>query len=84
MIYRILYSRRNEKGLSDMDYLLNDDKSDNDLARKIFIFSNPELFLLSCPPPCGHFLIQQRTTGGLSCTEKRSAHTGASLYHIRA
>ncbi len=23
-----------------MDYLLNDDKSDNDLARKIFIFSN--------------------------------------------
>lgn len=24
-----------------MDYLLNDDKSDNDLARKIFIFSNP-------------------------------------------
>ena len=36
MIYRILYSRRNEKGLPDMDYLLNDDKSDNDLARKIF------------------------------------------------
>ena len=27
-------------------YLLNDDKSDNDLARKIFIFSNPGLFLL--------------------------------------
>ena len=38
-----------------IDYLLNDDKSDNDLARKIFIFSNPGLFLLSCPPPCGHF-----------------------------
>ena len=25
-----------------MDYLLNDDESDNNLARKIFIFSNPE------------------------------------------
>ena len=25
-----------------MDYLLNDDKSDNNLARKIFIFSNQE------------------------------------------
>ena len=49
-----------------MDYLLNDDESDNDLARKIFIFSNPGIFLLSCPPPCGHFLIQQSTAGGLS------------------
>ena len=83
MIYKILYSRRNENGLPDMDYLLNDEESDNDLARKIFIFSNPEIFLLSCPPPCGHFLIQQSTAGGPSCTEKRSAHTGASSYHIR-
>ena len=49
-----------------MDYLLNDDESDNNLARKIFIFSNPGIFLLSCPPPCGHFLIQQSTAGGLS------------------
>ena len=49
-----------------MDYLLNDDKSDNNLARKIFIFSNPEIFLLSCPPPCGHFLIPQSTAGGVS------------------
>ena len=49
-----------------MDYLLNDDKSDNNLARKIFIFSNPEIFLLSCPPPCGHFSIQESATGGLS------------------
>ena len=29
-----------------MDYLLNDDKSDNDLARKIFIFSNSRAFLV--------------------------------------
>ena len=49
-----------------MDYLLNDEESDNDLASKIFIFSNPEIFLLSCPPPCGHFLIQQSTADGLS------------------
>ncbi len=31
------YSRRNEKDFQDMDYhLLNDDKSDNNLARKNF------------------------------------------------
>ena len=55
MIYRILYSRRNEKGLPDMDYLLNDDKSDNDLARKIFIFSNPG-FLVIMPASVRAFL----------------------------
>lgn len=54
-----------------MDYLLNDDESDNNLARKIFIFSNPEIFLLSCPPPCGHFLIQQSTAVGLSYKVKK-------------
>ena len=32
-----------------MDYLLNDDESDNDLARKIFIFSNPGDFLVIMP-----------------------------------
>lgn len=80
MIYRILYSRRNEKGLPDMDYLLNDDKSDNDLARKIFIFSNPGLFLLSCPPPCGHFLIQQSTAGGLSYKVKKAVNSA----HLQA
>ena len=53
-----------------MDYLLNDEESDNDLARKIFIFSNPGLFLLSCPPPCGHFSIQESATGGLSYKAK--------------
>ena len=61
-----------------MDYLLNDEESDNDLASKIFIFSNPEIFLLSCPPPCGHFLIQQ----GLSYKVKKaenSAHLQAPV-----
>ena len=72
MIYKILYSRRNENGLPDMDYLLNDEESDNDLASKIFIFSNPEIFLLSCPPPCGHFSIQESATGGLSYKVKNS------------
>ena len=38
MIYKILYSRRNENGLPDMDYLLNDEESDNDLASKILYF----------------------------------------------
>ena len=57
-----------------MDYLLNDDESDNNLARKIFIFSNPGIFLLSCPPPCGHFLIQQSTAGGLSYKVKKPNH----------
>ena len=55
-----------------MDYLLNDDESDNNLVRKIFIFSNPEIFLLSCPPPCGHFLIQQSTADGLSYKVKNN------------
>ena len=75
MIYKILYSRRNENGLPDMDYLLNDEESDNDLASKIFIFSNPEIFLLSCPPPCGHFLIQQSTAGGLSYKVKKAENS---------
>ena len=65
-----------------MDYLLNDDKSDNNLARKIFIFSNPEIFLLSCPPPCGHFLIQQSTAGGLSYKVKKETRIQiSSLFH---
>ena len=69
-----------------MDYLLNDDKSDNNLARKIFIFSNPEIFLLSCPPPCGHFLIQQSTAGGLSYKIKKainSAHLQAPVPQLQ-
>ena len=65
-----------------MDYLLNDEESDNDLASKIFIFSNPEIFLLSCPPPCGHFLIQQSTAGGLSYKVKKQSNTfGCSVLH---
>ena len=27
-----------------MDYFLNDDESDNDMTRKLFIFSNPRIF----------------------------------------
>ena len=63
-----------------MDYLLNDDESDNNLERKIFIFSNPEIFLLSCPPPCGHFLIQQSTAGGLSYKVKKAVNSA----HLQA
>ena len=38
-----------------------------------FIFSNPEIFLLSCPPPCGHFSIQESAGGGLSYKVKKTA-----------
>ena len=36
------------------------------LERKAFISSNPRIVLSSCPPPCGHFSIQESATGGLS------------------
>ena len=36
------------------------------LERKVFISSNPRIVLSSCPPPCGHFSIQESATGGLS------------------
>ena len=36
------------------------------LERKAFISSNPRIVLSSCPPPCGHFSIQESASGGLS------------------
>ena len=39
------------------------------LERKVFISSNPRIVLSSCPPPCGHFSIQESATGGLSYKE---------------
>ena len=41
------------------------------LERKVFISSNPRIVLSSCPPPCGHFSIQESATGGLSYKEKK-------------
>ena len=42
------------------------------LERKVFISSNPRIVLSSCPPPCGHFSIQESATGGLSYKEIRA------------
>ncbi len=41
------------------------------LERKVFISSNPRIVLSSCPPPCGHFSIQESATGGLSYKAKK-------------
>ena len=40
------------------------------LERKAFISSNPRIVLSSCPPPCGHFSIQESASGGLSYNAK--------------
>ena len=44
------------------------------LERKAFISSNPRIVLSSCPPPCGHFSIQESATGGLSYKVKKTAY----------
>ena len=41
------------------------------LERKAFISSNPRIVLSSCPPPCGHFSIQESASGGLSYKVKK-------------
>lgn len=43
------------------------------LERKAFISSNPRIVLSSCPPPCGHFSIQESASGGLSYKVKKPA-----------
>jgi len=43
------------------------------LERKAFISSNPRIVLSSCPPPCGHFSIQESASGGLSYKVKKTA-----------
>ena len=44
------------------------------LERKAFISSNPRIVLSSCPPPCGHFSIQESATGGLSYKVKKETY----------
>ena len=49
------------------------------LERKAFISSNPRIVLSSCPPPCGHFSIQESASGGLSYKVKKARiNTGFS------
>ena len=54
------------------------------LERKVFISSNPRIVLSSCPPPCGHFSIQESATGGLSYKVKKDTpiRTSANLEKI--
>lgn len=42
------------------------------LERKAFISSNPRIVLSSCPPPCGHFSIQESATGDLSYKARKN------------
>ena len=42
------------------------------LERKAFISSNPRIVLSSCPPPCGHFSIQESASGGLSYKARKN------------
>ena len=42
------------------------------LEKKVFTSSNPMTVLLSCPPPCGHFSIQESAEGGLSYKVKNT------------
>ena len=59
--------RMSEEELLDMDYFLNDDELDDGFGEEgFYIFYNPMTVLLSCPPPCGHFSIQESAEGGLS------------------
>ena len=37
--------------------------------------SNPRIVLSSCPPPCGHFSIQESASGGLSYKAKKYRYT---------
>ena len=41
------------------------------LERKAVISSNPRIVLSSCPPPSGHFSIQESASGGLSYKVKK-------------
>ena len=52
------------------------------LERKVFISSNPRIVLSSCPPPCGHFSIQESATGGLSYKVKKSGHNRIYKYQL--
>ena len=83
MIYKILYSRRNENGLPDMDYLLNDEESDNDLASKILYFLIQGFSCYHARLRAGIFKFSSAPQAVFPVQKKRSAPTGASSYHIR-
>jgi len=53
------------------------------LERKVFISSNPRIVLSSCPPPCGHFSIQESATGGLSYKVKKHCQTDSAPHFMQ-
>ena len=83
MIYKILYSRRNENGLPDIDYLLNDEESDNDLASKILYFLIQGFSCYHARLRAGIFKFSSAPQAVFPVQKKRSVPTGASSYHIR-
>ena len=50
------------------------------LERKAFISSNPRIVLSSCPPPCGHFSIQESASGGLSYKAKKAVNPKTNCF----
>ncbi len=82
MIYKILYSRRNENGLPDMDYLLNDEESDNDLASKILYFSNPGIFFVIMPASVRAFFKFSSAPQAVFPVQKKEALLQALLLTI--
>ena len=48
-------------------------------VKKVFISSNSKIIYLSCPLPCGHFLIQESTVDGLSYYIKKERNKYALL-----
>lgn len=73
-----------EEELLDMDYFLMMTNLMTILERKAFISSNPRIVLSSCPPPCGHFSIQESATGGLSYKVKKPARfrAGSNSHNV--
>mgnify|MGYP000036022412 FL=1 len=66
-----------------MDYLLNDEESDNDLASKILYFLIQGFSCYHARLRAGIFKFSSAPQAVFPVQKKRSAPTGASSYHIR-
>jgi hypothetical protein len=66
-----------------MDYLLNDEESDNDLASKILYFLIQGFSCYHARLRAGIFKFSSAPQAVFPVPKKRSAPTGASSYHIR-
>ena len=66
-----------------MDYLLNDEESDNDLASKILYFLIQGFSCYHARLRAGIFKFSSAPQAVFPVLKKRSATTGDSSYHIR-